>query len=709
MSKTTGKVRKFGRYSASQLQKMKIDLSLSMSDEALEFCANYYRTAEKRDPLIGELRLLDTLTAKLAPSPATISIEEFKTNNRFLAETYEDLIEKRRILYPDATYPVTLSEAMTVADSYLERAGKQHGLPRRTLLLEDNRHSKRIPGKRAGFGISGSRHQLRVLHKNGLAGNPEQGDALILFVPKSGKSAVQYQRNMSQLLRAMGNTAPWKRLYTVRSGGLLPSLLLQSTTGLRIDVARLSENDDMISLIPLTEAFHGSRFAILPTEDAKPIMEKAEEYDIHAICFASVTDNDRITVTAHKEELFSLKMGFLRALLQATPVCARLANEKEDDRARVRHTPTSAASCAYLLTQSEHPDTETAQISDALCATAFCAPEESFCKNAFYTALSPIVTLAASGKAYTEQRLAVGFTLPESIHDSEETVGDCLAAILGIYRLQAELGIPAAASSLLTDPEQVHPQFTVYSAVSEGKSISASLTKAGNTVYCLRPAIAKNGFPHFDLLRDFLRDLTARARSSSIISARVLCRESITDGLMKMTHGDLYCRIEDTAIVSHGAIPIGVLIETEKPIAGLTPIGFVEQRDEEITKAEPMSVEPIHSAIWSEQTEFVIYCEPSDIDAQTLEDILVHRGASVHLIEALADNAGALSRALLTSHVLIQCKNVNLPKNEHVDFALDTMLRAGGAWWSIGATTDDRAIPFPKGIPEDALETVMKK
>ena len=708
MSKLTGTVRKFGRYSKNQLQKLKIDLSLSMDEEQLQFCADYYRLTERRDPIIGELRLLDTLAAKRTPSPTNLAIDVFTATDAFATETYADLQEKRRTLRPNAVSPITLAEAFTVANDYLEQTGKQHALPHRTLLLEDTHRKKQALADSSCFGISGSRHRLRILQKNGLTGAPNQGDVLVLFLPKSVKNMLHYQKSVSDMLHAMGDTTPWKRLYSVRSGGLLPSLLLQLRAGLEIDITRLSENENMASLLPLTESFTGCHFAVLPGEKLRETCDHAEANGIHAVCFASVKENDRITVKEHSEELFSLKDSFLQSLLHATPVSARLAGEAHREPGLIRHVPTSASSCAYLQNNGDRLVAETAEIHGTLCATAFCEPTSSFYKNAFYTALAPIVTLAASGRNYTEARLAVGLTLPEAVTTSEQAIGSGLSSVLGLFRLQTELGIPAAVTSLLTDAEITHPRLTVYAAA-EGKPISATHSAEGNAVYCLRPAIGKHGIPHTDLLRSFLRDLTSRVKSGSVLSARVLCCESITDGLLKMATDELFCRIQDTAIASHGEIPIGVLVETTAPIAGATPIGFVERREEKEEESN-FVCPPITSKIWSEHREVVILASSDDADAQMLEEILVQKGAYVRLIEGTASCYGTLSRALLHAHVFVQCPTATLPQSDYVSFALDTLLSAGGAYWVLGQTdaADPRAVVFPKGIPESYLDEAMK-
>lgn len=711
MSKLTGKVRKFGRYSKTQLQKAKLDLSLSMDEERLQFCADYYRTVERRDPLISELRLLDTLSQKLPATVSTVSIDKFLTNDKFVAETYADMIEKKRIMYPDASSPLTLFEASTVANNYLEYTGKLLNPPNHALLLEDYQHTSRTSRNCEEFIIPNSHHQIRVLKKTGLTGNPVQGDVLMLFLPTHGTTTSHYQKHIRAFLKDIGDTAAWKNIYPIRVGGLLPSLLLQLPVGVSIDISRLTENDTMLSLIPLTETFTGYHFAVLPAEDAKEVFSKSEKHGIHAICFASVTNDDRITVTVRNDPLFSLKSDFLHSLLYAAPSCAELSREIGLDNIEINHTPLSATPCAYLKSKNEKPLMEIAEMEGTLCASASCEMTESFYQSAFYTALCPIVSLAASGRAYTEQRLAIGLTIPEIDIENTKGIGNSLSAMLGLYRLQAELGIPAATISRATDIDCPAPWLTVYS-VSEGDPLPTSLRDAGNTVYCLYPTTDRNGIPHADLLRTFLRDLTARSRNHSIVSARILCNESITDGLLKMNRNGLYCRMENDSIASHGALPIGVLIECKNPIPGMQPIGTVELREEvESESVEAEVLEAPASMIWSDQTEFVIFSPVNDVNAQILDHIITQKGGNVHRFENNSVNFGAFSRSLLGAHVLIVCGNIDIPNTEYVQFALDTMTRAGGMCWSVGRTDDKSEIPgfvtFRKAIPEELLDRIL--
>ena len=102
-----GKIRNFAAYTPAMAEQMKKDLSLFMQQQQLLYCANYYRTVEKRDPFIEELVMLDRFVSEYAPSPATFAPTECLTNHAPLAQTFADLLQKRKTLKPDVRYPLT--------------------------------------------------------------------------------------------------------------------------------------------------------------------------------------------------------------------------------------------------------------------------------------------------------------------------------------------------------------------------------------------------------------------------------------------------------------------------------------------------------------------------------------------------------------------------------------------------------------------------
>jgi hypothetical protein len=124
-----GMIRRFGKYNLQQLEQMKQDLNIQMPLNKLIFCQSYYRATEKRDPAIEELQFLDLFSKDSEVSPLSIAPTELLTNETFVASTYADMMSKRYEMRPDAKLPCSLHELMHLANTYLERVGKNVSMP----------------------------------------------------------------------------------------------------------------------------------------------------------------------------------------------------------------------------------------------------------------------------------------------------------------------------------------------------------------------------------------------------------------------------------------------------------------------------------------------------------------------------------------------------------------------------------------------------
>ncbi|MBO7274665.1 MAG: hypothetical protein J6V22_07395, partial [Clostridia bacterium] len=137
-----GIIRGFRNYTPQQLDQMGRDLKLSMSPQRLSYCASYYRNAA-RDPLIDEMKFLDCFISAQSSLVSSYAPVSLMTNDEFAARTYADMMQKRKTLAPNASYPCTLSEAFGLTTAYLAYAGKPSKYPHFDLLLENQKHSRR--------------------------------------------------------------------------------------------------------------------------------------------------------------------------------------------------------------------------------------------------------------------------------------------------------------------------------------------------------------------------------------------------------------------------------------------------------------------------------------------------------------------------------------------------------------------------------------
>ena len=86
---------------------------------------------------------------------------------------------------------------------------------------------------------------------------------------------------------------------------------------------------------------------------------------------------------------------------------------------------------------------------------------------------------------------------------------------------------------------------------------------------------------------------------------------------------------------------------------------------------------------------------------------LEERGAQVSLFAEPEKDATALSRAILTTQTLILCKNARLPETRQMEFALNSLRRAGGILLSLSKNTAPEGFISPKnGIDEGILQKI---
>ena len=699
---TPSRIRGFGSYNAQQLEQMKRDLGFEMPLWRLSFCASYYRTHEKRDPFIEELKMLDLLSEDGAPSPMSAAPTELLTNCDFVAETYADMMKKRHELRPDAKNPCTFAEALGLAGAYLGRAGKEVSLPNALFLLEDAQNTRPALTAQNYIGAPTSRFGLRTVRRQKRLA--ETGDLLVILKLRGGASPAHYRSALGKLLNTPAATETLKNIRTVGERGLLYEII-HLTDSAYIDLSRLSLTGDDVPLTMLATAYEGDYVVRLSPKAYEGFAKTAYALDIRAMAFATVTHGRHLTFAEGNQQLFSLEVGFLRALFPSRPATVKLNGEENGTPAPILHEPMRSDLCTYLCDGQQ--TSETVLHNGILYATASCRPENGFFRNALETLLTPVLTLAAAGCDYTTQRAAVGLHLPKETGDAA-LLGEAMAAILGIYRLQAELGLPLAAGKILTDGQIKHPEITAF-CMADGTTATDRFTAAQNHIYCIAPKLQKNGLPDFAALRNLLDYLTKLRRRGALQSARVLCREPITEGIRKMSTDRLTCRYQGHVLVAEGAMELAVLIESSETLS-LTEVGTVTERIHPLSAPAEVVLPERASLFPTDEAKIVIYSKQNDLSAELLAERCRERDAQIVPL-LVGDDSACFARALLDAQTLIVCTDVPLPHTPQVDFALDTFARAGGRTLLVGEGKKQKKLSgfvLSNGISQKILSQICK-
>lgn len=305
--------------------------------------------------------------------------------------------------------------------------------------------------------------------------------------------------------------------------------LAERTSGVFADLRRLvTENEPTPTLPSLVTALHNATLLVSSRDATNMLTAYATQYGLRAIYFAKATATNHWLLARENNPYLNMDIHFLRALKDGT----------ED---------------ADVYLPQEHP-LFTHAINDALLAT---------------------LTGAACGNRREEMALDASYTVPMKA-TSPEALGEACAAILGVYRVQMELCIPADA--------HVH-----HSSDAEEVSFSVSLGKAkhclpagaadAQNVYFLALPHASDSLPDFAAARTLLDTLSDPARDEKIgrISAVRAVTDSLATALEQMgadmvfeaiptsdTFGLLLCASEPLPYPLVGRIAPRIAAESEK-------------------------------------------------------------------------------------------------------------------------------------------------
>lgn len=139
----------FREATEAHLGKLNRNLGLSLDRFSLSRLQSFFRDGARRDPTVGELRLLDRLERAHRHSPRRLAVGELITASDAVAATWADMMETHGILHrvgetqKGKTYPVAppcaLTDALSLSGRYLYRTGLkspvQDGQGNRYLLL----------------------------------------------------------------------------------------------------------------------------------------------------------------------------------------------------------------------------------------------------------------------------------------------------------------------------------------------------------------------------------------------------------------------------------------------------------------------------------------------------------------------------------------------------------------------------------------------
>lgn len=655
----------FRNLRAGQFDPVRKTFGIDLSDELLTACAVHCALVLRRDPTIGELKLWNRLAGIPAPI-ADASLASLETESAAIAETYADMMAKQRELTREAK-PLTLSGALELASDALERGGKERRLKGFSLRLTDRLSA---PFAAAGIAEENSPAFLSIHKDQTRAARPETGD-LCLLVDRGALSRYDFSEVLLERLESDEIRTGLRALLPVTETGLLPALFSRFD-GLTVDLSQLQAPTPSPEI--LAGAFEGAWILVFPKQIANGIAALFRSRGLFCRIFAELTSGKQLRILGGRQLIEST--DFLRSLFSArTDFAAVLRADGKTD-------PVSIAAHDGFVCRFSPVENASAGSVAALGLSAFSASAK-LSERAFSTtvlaAIVPVLSCALSGIDYSELRLATDLTLPKT---DFSTPSAAFAAAIGLYRVQAELGIPAAQTNLSEKPIKA-PVFSVFALGKGGKAPADKLTGADSKIYLIPVAFSPEGVPDFDALRVLLDDLTAQANHGVIRSARIVLQKAPKKVLAEM-QSDLLsaCPVGSSKVLSK-PLALGILLETiyEMPFDCVATVKELPQIDPPASKEcseapAPFRIPRGNGLIWKTAPEIVILAPANSADALALAMHLRRSGNSVKIFEPTEKEL--FLRAVLTASIVYVLPGAPLPKGRKAEFAFSVMRQDGG-------------------------------
>ncbi len=402
--------------------------------------------------------------------------------------------------------------------------------------------------------------------------------------------------------------------------------------GLKIDLNAVPKKYAGLDGTELAISESQERMAVVVSpKDAKLFMELAEKENIESSIVAVVTEEERLIMNWNGKDIVNLSREFVNSngaekhidiavtkpnsfekveafdfktsykeLVCDLNVCSQRGLVENFDSTIGTGTVLMPLGGKYQLTpiqsmvhkiSTEHGDTDTCSYM-SFGYNPFIS-EKSPYHGAYLAVIESVSKLIATGAEFSDVYLTFQEYF-ERLHRDPKRWGKPMAAILGAYRAQRELGIAAIGGkdSMSGSFEDIDvPPTLVSFAVTTGKTdevISPEFKSANNEVYIVRPEY-KNGMVDSESLLELFEKVTKLMRDGTVVSAYTPGYGGIAEAVFKMSIGngigfdfDENITISEIFDYAYGAF----VLEVTEPIYFGTLLGTTLESPEITRKGE---------------------------------------------------------------------------------------------------------------------------
>lgn len=470
--------------------------------------------------------------------------------------------------------------------------------------------------------------------ENVIRKSPEKGDIVVLIGGATGRDGVggatgsskehndtsltkcssevqkgnaPMERRLQRLFRNPEATRLIKKANDFGAGGVSVAVG-ELADGLKIDLDKVPVKYNGLSGTELAISESQERMAVLIEADKfEEFKQLAYEENLDSVIVAEVTDENRLVMSFHGEEIVNISRDFLNTngvrglqdvlvkegLVNNNPFKSNVDNIKDDlkqpnvasqiglaemfDASIGKSTVLMPFGGKYQLTETEG----SVQKLPVFGFTNTCSimthgynPEVSLYSpylGAAYSVVEALARVTALGGNWATCRLT-NQEYFERLHTDPEKWGKPMQALLGLIEAEMAFETPAIGgkdSMSGTFNEICVPPTLITFAVTTDKTeniISSELKGEGNYLYLVKHTPKENMVPDYEQLKNNFNKVRAHILNKDIVSAATVKFGGIAEALCKMSFGNKI-GVDVTSDEDMFSISIGsIIVETSAPI-----------------------------------------------------------------------------------------------------------------------------------------------
>ena len=395
------------------------------------------------------------------------------------------------------------------------------------------------------------------------------------------KGNAPIERKLQRLFRRKDAATLIKRCNDFGAGGVSVAIG-ELADGLEIDLNKVPRKYDGLDGTELAISESQERMAVvIDAKDADSFLAIAAEENLQAVQVAVVTEKPRLVLNWNGNKIVDISREFLdsngaekhitiqtRADLPAEPEYQGTFTERYDHLASDLNTCShrglaerfdSTIGAGTVLmpfggkNQLTPAQAMVQKISVERGHTDLCSlmaygfdpylSSQSPYRGSYLAVIHSVCKLIASGAAFKDVYLTLQEYFAKPGRDSKRW-GDPLAALLGAFRAQMDLGIGAIGGkdsmSGTFEKLDVPPTLVSFAVTTEVAKhiVSPEFKQAGSSVVLLSPVYDENGMPEKDSLLHVLNRLTELQRAGVVRASYALGFGGIAEAVMKMCFGN---------------------------------------------------------------------------------------------------------------------------------------------------------------------------